>query len=280
MSQTANRSALRVTGAGGVALSLVLLALSAPAHAVRPPNDVAKRAIEITAVPGTIQADTRSATRDRVERECVGARSVWYRYTPATTGRVKMTTIGSSYDTVLAVYQGAKSPHALVACSDDAADVASAAQPVLTAGRRYWIAVSSWGRRGRSGDLVLRFYTGGTPKIVVTLDGAEAGAVSGRVRVHGTVSCDTPSVVYAELQVSQAVGEHVARGWSGFQELECLAVPTDWLVRIDSDTGWAFQPGTLALDLYGVGYDGFSRVRTNVEANLAVAIDPQGKRRR
>ncbi len=271
-------------GTAAVPVALIMLALMpvGPAQAAAPPNDTVNKAIEITTLPTNMTADTRSATRDRVERECVSGHSVWYRYTPPASGRVKITTIGSSFDTLLAVYAGKSSPTERIACNDDRADLTSAARPTLTAGKHYWIAVSSCcgNRSGPGGDLMLRVYQGGTPAVNVTLDSAEAGAVSGRVRIHGTVSCATPSVVYGEVYVSQMIGEHVARGWGYFDVGECLTEPTEWVARVDSDTGWAFQPGILATEITAWGYDGFSEVSTFAEENLAVAPDPLGKHRR
>jgi len=282
MSHTRKQFSVRVMAATSAALTVVVLAPAAPVQAAPPPNDGTTKAVEITTVPDTLLADTREATADRVDRDCVLGRSVWYRYSPPATARVKMVTIGSSFDTVLAVYQGRTSPTTLLACNDDAAGLASAVRPLLTAGRQYWIAASSCCGRpsARGGDLVLRLYRGGTPAIQVTVDSAEAGAVSGRLRVHGTITCATPSVTYVELEISQLVGENVARGRRLIEVDECLSEPTEWTARVDSDTGWAFQPGTVAADAYAEGHDGFSGVSTNVETNLPVTVDPVGKVRR
>lgn len=279
MSHPRRRFSVHVMAATSAALTVVVVAPAVPAQAVPPSNDAATKAAVITTVPATILADTREATTDRVDRDCVFGRSVWYRYTPPTTSRVKMVTIGSSYDTVLAVYHGRRAPSTLRACNDDAIGLASAVRPRLTAGQNYWIAVSSFGPRrpGPGGDLVLRVGHGGAPAIHLSVQRAEAGAISGRLRIHGTISCDTPSVVYGELEASQAVGQNVARGW-GWLELDvCETEPTEWMVRVDSETGWAFQPGTVAADAYAEGYDGFSEVSTTVEANLPVIVDPHGR---
>ena len=282
MDLTRGQLSVRIMTAVSAALGVVAFTPATPARAVPPPNDTAATATAVTTLPMTFEADTREATVDSVHRDCVGGRSVWYRHRPPTTARVKIATIGSSYDTVLAVYQGARSPSTRIACNDDAAGLASAVQPRLAAGRKYWIAVSSCcGRRsGRGGDLVLRLYQGGTPDLQLTVDSAEAGAVSGRLRIHGTVSCATPSAVFAEVVVSQAVGQNVARGWGWLEVNECLVEPTEWVARVDSETGWAFQPGTVAAEGHARGYDGFSSSSTSVEENLPVTVDPIGKRHR
>ena len=38
-------------------------------------------------------------------------------------------------------------------------------------------------------------------------------------------------------------------------------------MRIDTETGWAFAPGLVALDVCGVGDDGFSRFPLSFEMN-------------
>ena len=282
MSHTRKRFSVRVMAATSAALTVVVFAPAAPAQAAPPPNDAATKATVIPTVPATIELDTRQATTDRISRGCVFGRSVWYRYTPATTSRVRVATVGSSYDTVLAVFEGARAPTTRIKCNDDAAGLDSAARPRLTAGQRYWIAVSSCcgSRSAPGGDLVLRVGHTEAPAIQMTVDSAESGAISGRLRIHGTVSCATPSVVYSEIGVSQVVGEHVARGWRWFEVDECLPEPTEWTLRIDSDTGCAFQPGTVAADAYAEGHDGFSVVSTTVEDSLPVTVNPTGRVRR
>ena len=215
----------------------------------------------IPTVPAVIEADTRSATHDTVERRCVLGRSVWYRYRPSASGPQRITTIGSNYDTLLAVYSGSRSPRARLACNDDAVGLQSAVRPDLTAGTRYWIAVSACcGGRDRGGDLVLRLEEGNpASQLDVTVADVTAGAVSGRLLVSGTATCATPSVVSVRLAASQRVGAGVARG-TGFRFLRfCSPEAREWLVRINSDTGWAFDTGEVALRLSALGLDGFSR---------------------
>ena len=252
---------------------LTATVLAAPAEAAPPPHDSASRAVVIPSVPAVLEADTSEATRDAVQRRCVGANSVWYRFTPTVSGPQRISTIGSNYDTVLAVYSGARSPRTLLSCDDDAAGLQSAVRPDLVAGQQYWIAVSRCCGT-RRGDLVLRLPQGETPPSVeLEIEEVTAGAVSGRLRVHGVTTCATPSVVQVQMTASQRVGSGVARG-TGFRFLSfCSTVPTRRVMRIDSETGWAFAPGLVALDVRGVGDDGFSRFRFSDEMNAeAIAL--------
>lgn len=256
----------RIAGALCAAV-LIGPALAAPAEAAPPQNDRASRATLIASVPAVHVADTREATRDAVRRPCVEGHSVWYRFTPTMSGRQRISTIGSSYDTLLAVYSGARSPRTRLSCNDDAAGLQSAVRPDLVAGQQYWIAVSSCcGTRG--GSMVLRLPQGDTPPSVeMEIEEVTAGAVSGRLRVHGFTTCATPSVVEMVVTASQRVDSGVARGTEfGFLSF-CSTDPTDWVVRIDTETGWAFAPGLVALDVFAVGDDGFSRFPLSFETN-------------
>jgi hypothetical protein len=272
----------RTRAAAALVAALMATALTSPAaHAAPPANDIPSRAAPVAAVPTVVELDTRAATYDTVRRSCVYARSVWYRYEPATTGRVRISTVGSSYDTVLAVYSGARSPQNRLSCNDDAAGLQSAVRPSLVSGRQYWVAVSSCcgGPLARGGDLVLRFSgDSGAPSVEVSDLTATAGAVSGRLRVTGEVTCATPSVVNLQVTASQRVDTTVARG-TGRRFLSfCSTDPVSRTIRIDSETGWAFATGLAALDVHAEGDDGFSRVVLSFEQNVDVADDPDGRR--
>ncbi|QBR92856.1 hypothetical protein [Nocardioides euryhalodurans] len=279
MSVTSSR--LRMLASTGAALGVAVWGLAVPAHAVAPPNDTPAGAIEIATVPATIEAGTRQATTDLKRRPCVFGRSIWYRYRPTATATVRMVTIGSSFDTVLAVHSGGAKPRTLLACNDDAAGLASAVRPMLTAGQHYWIAVSSCcgSSRAPGGDLVLRLYEGGSAAAVeLTVDRAEAGSVSGRIRLHGTATCATPSVVWSALVASQRIDAQVARGSTELMVRECTTTPTEWTVRVDSETGWAFRPGTVAVDVRAEGDDGFSRDVVEIETSVVVDDGPLRRR--
>lgn len=266
----ANRTLVALGAAVG--LSATLLATSA--HADPPTNDNPSRAAtEVTTLPALFEADTREATNDPVDRSCVYRRSVWYRYSPTESSRVRITTIGSNYDTVLAVYRGDRSPRTRLSCNDDAAGLQSAVRPRLIAGEQYWIAASTCcgSRASRGGDLTLRLSRGAVPPAVITdVVGATAGGVSGRLRVSGTVTCAVPSVAQIYLAASQRVDGAVARGSSYRFIAVCSSEPTDWSARVDSETAWAFRAGMAALDVESDAYDGFTGASSVLETNVDV----------
>ena len=270
------RSRIAATAAV-VAVASVLTSVSTPAHAAPPANDRIADA-QTVSVPSTIHTDTREATHSRSDGRCVFGASVWYRLRPTTTGRVRITTIGSDYDTVLTVFEGPRNGRAFLQCSDDAAGLASAVRPRLVKGRTYWIAISRCCRaRSHGGAAVLNvFQQSVPPSVSVTVEKVESGAVSGRLLVSGTLTCGTDSVADTYLQVSQRVGDGVARSEDGTYNVLCTpGEPAPWQLRLDSYTGWAFQPGPVLLDLAAQSDDGFSRARYEEEL-IRDAVDNPG----
>jgi hypothetical protein len=84
-----------------------------------PPNDACSNAVAM--VPGTTYfASTFNATEaGDPTNTCASnfGRGVWYRYTPAISGPVAVTTCGSDFDTALAVFTGTCGAFSPVACS-------------------------------------------------------------------------------------------------------------------------------------------------------------------
>src|SRR4029453_14645371 len=86
-----------------------------------------------------------------------GGRSVWYRWTAPGSGSATFNTIGSAFDTILAVYQG-NAVNALGTqlvfnddINTDAGDVASTVTFTANAGQTYQIAVDGY-RNGPGAD--------------------------------------------------------------------------------------------------------------------------------
>ena len=73
-----------------------------------PVNDNRANALSVSPLPYTNAQDTTVATEELGEPLlCSGVligRTVWYRFTPGQTGNATITTSGSDFDTVLAIY--------------------------------------------------------------------------------------------------------------------------------------------------------------------------------
>jgi len=77
-----------------------------------------------------------------------GTHSVWYQFTPGKTGKLTLSTDGSTFDTVLAVWTGQRGKLTLAGCNDDLnypANVQSNVQVATTAGQTYYVEAVGWG---------------------------------------------------------------------------------------------------------------------------------------
>ena len=90
---------------------------------VPPVNDDFDNAIEISSLPYYDARPTYGATIAGDDPTLCGhleqGPSVWYRFTPQVDQSVAISSIGSDYDTVLALWQGERGALDLVDCSDD-----------------------------------------------------------------------------------------------------------------------------------------------------------------
>lgn len=158
------------------ALGLGLWSIPAAAQAVPPPNDAFAARTTVAAIPYDDAQSTLEATTEPGEpsSQCgpVG-KSVWYRFTPATDVVLRADTLGSDFDTVLAVWTGGDlaslSP---VSCSDDVINAQSIAVFAAEAGVTYVFQVG--GYVDAAGALTFR------------LREVDAGAISGAVTDEGT----------------------------------------------------------------------------------------------
>lgn len=99
-----------------------------------------------TNVNGTAQAGETLPTCGGTSQ----ANSIWYRYTPGTTGTATFDLWGSSFDTVLSIWTGSAFPLTQVGCNDDRGTAEGGGSTSLlrnvavTGGTTYWIRVSGW----------------------------------------------------------------------------------------------------------------------------------------
>lgn len=116
-------------------------------------------ATPISGASGTVFGDNTAAGKEEGEPEHAGnagGRSVWYRWTAPEDGAVTIDTVGSDFDTLLAVYRGSSlSELQLVAQNDDADGRQSRVCFPAGEGDEYRIAVD--GYAGASGTIVLNW---------------------------------------------------------------------------------------------------------------------------
>src|SRR5436309_1627874 len=111
------------------ALGLVLLIAGFPATLVlgaAPANDAFASSQVLTGSSGSITGTNVGATKEAGEPNHAGnsgGHSVWYQWTAPASGTVVFDTVGSNFDTLLAIYRGTSvSCLTAVASNDDIAD--------------------------------------------------------------------------------------------------------------------------------------------------------------
>ena len=252
---------------GMSAAFLVVAALAAPASAAPPPNDSIRSATALGVPPTRFVVDTSDATASSADGSCVVGSSVWFRSRPGITRTVRISTLGSDYDTVLAVFRGPRDNRTRIACADDSfeSSTASARQVRFVAGNTYWVAVSACCTgTARGGQLVLNTFLPRAAGATTTIEDVETGTVSGRLLVQGTSRCATPSELQLSVTANQRVGPNVARG-EGFFSGVCGPTTSPWTAVVDSQTGWAFQAGSAVVTWGGFAGDAFDFVRVGPE---------------
>jgi len=141
-------------------IAVVAVALVPGVAAAVPANDNFAGATVLASLPSSVAQSAVGATEEVGEPTvpCVPLNStVWFRYTPSSGLPIHADTIGSDYDTVVAVYTGsAVDSLTLVACDDDSGPgLQSELQFTPTPGVTYWFQVGDFGTVVSPGHLVL-----------------------------------------------------------------------------------------------------------------------------
>jgi hypothetical protein len=164
---------------GDISLSL--------APIVPPANDMFAQATVLTGGNPTATGSNQNASKEAGEPNhagITGGRSVWWRWTAPTSGIVGINTVGSNFDTLLAVYTGsAVSSLTQVAANDDFSGVTSQVTINAVSGTTYRIAVD--GYSASSGNISLNFVSVVAPANDAF---ANAGTISGNSLVGITGS--------------------------------------------------------------------------------------------
>ena len=119
---------------------------------------------------------------------------VWYKFTPDLNGQLVADTMGSDFDTGLAVYIGLCNSLDLVACDDDGGgNLSSKIIASLVAGEMYYMLAG--GYAGSTGNLAFHFaFTPTAPpaSLSIQMQGAVAGlAMNGSVKAVYEIECST-----------------------------------------------------------------------------------------
>jgi hypothetical protein len=144
-------------GIGALLVLAAALVLPAVANAAAPSNDAFAAAQELTGRSKVVSGVNKDATKETGEPDHAGKPggvSVWYSWTAPASGQALLSTCGSGFDTLLAVYTGdSVNALAAVASNDDACGLQSSLTFDASEGVTYRIAVD--GLQGATGAFTL-----------------------------------------------------------------------------------------------------------------------------
>jgi hypothetical protein len=154
-------------------------------------NDAFANRTTLTGTSGGVSASNAAAGKESGEPNHagnVGGKSLWWSWTAPSAGTFTVDTVGSSFDTVLGVYDGGSVSALTVRGSDDdsGGNLTSRSVVQVTAGTTYAIAVDGYG--GASGTVNLNFTFSTTPSLPSPPPSISAsdGTFSDLVRIEWT----------------------------------------------------------------------------------------------
>lgn len=173
MDPTLSRGLRRTISENDVnALDTLGYSIGGPAP-VRPPNDDFNNAIPLQTDSGSVTGTNANGTREFSEPLHVGFlgdKSIWYYWSSSVDGVMTIDTIGSNFDTTLAVYGGSTLSQLITVAQND--DIVSGTNKVsrvdfdITAGVTYRIAVDGW--NGEYGNITLNWSSSGSVPAPIT----------------------------------------------------------------------------------------------------------------
>jgi len=259
MNELSRPSRLRRVVASLGSAVIVMTALAAPVSAAPPSNDDIANPTTVGALPYSDGPyDTTEATTGATDPTfCFGApdgSTVWYSFTPATSGNYAADTFGSDYDTTLYVGtpDGAGGVD-VIECNDDAQGLQSLVSWEATAGTTYLLTVGTCcgggvvGEAGGGGSLVFHVDVAPPPPtLTITVDGTGSFSRYGVATIGGSLSCTNADGVQIDADATQRVGRFLIRGF-GSTFVDCS--DTRWSMDITGETG-KFLGGPISVNVF------------------------------
>jgi 5-hydroxyisourate hydrolase-like protein (transthyretin family) len=172
--QDQNRKDMTARGQAIRVVAALITALPGMLYAAAPGNDAFDSPVFLTGFPVTVVGSNVGASLEAAEPVPSSAAegSVWFSWTSPLSGMVQMDTVGSDFDTWLAVWTGDSLPTlTLVAENDDFAGLQSGVFVDVTQGVNYRIAV--YGYSSSRGRIVLNVKEDVTSRITGTVIGPD-----------------------------------------------------------------------------------------------------------
>ena len=271
-----------------VAVSLAALAsltLGSPVLAAPPANDDIGSPTIVGALPYTDGPyDTTEATTGVTDPEfCLepgigpDTSTVWYSFTPTTSGTYGADTFGSDYDTTL--YVGTPNGSGgitVIDCSDDAGeDLQSAVRWAALADTTYLLMVGTCCGGGIVGEAggggMLEFHVDvapPAPTIDVTVDPVGQFNTSGTATISGTVTCSTNvEFAFIDMDLTQSVGRFSINGFGSVEDFACDGTAQPWSAEIFAFNG-KFKGGRAVAFTFAQACDAFGCVQDVEETRV------------
>lgn len=158
---------IQAGGYSGATGSLTLkVTAPAPAGCSGPANNCFASPTSVAAGGATLSQSTSGATLESGEPRPCGSMggTVWFTWTPTTSGTATIETVGSSYDTVVAAFTGSSlGSIASVACNDDIASGNYQSRISFSASAGTTYRIQAGGYNGATGSLTLKVIAPSAP---------------------------------------------------------------------------------------------------------------------
>ncbi len=211
-----------------------------------PANDAFANRIGMAS--GTVTGSNVNATKEAGEpnhADNAGGKSVWWQWTAPTSGEVNITTVGSDFDTIMAVYTGsAVNALTLVASNDDADNAggvaASSVSFTAVAGTVYKIAVD--GYDGDNGAVMLTIAQG-APSAPTSVS-----AMAGNAQAYVSFSAPTSDGgnTITSYRATSSPGNLTATGTSSPIRVPSLSNGTAYTFTVTATNSVGTSPATSA----------------------------------
>jgi hypothetical protein len=248
-----------------------------------PANDNFLDSEVLSSDSGATSANTLSASTEVGEPLHAGRgpfKSIWYKFTPASSGKLVVNTHGSTFDTVLAMYTGSAVGQLTKVASNDDDSLANGNSGLtaipLTGGVTCWIAVAGY-RVTSFGDVVLNwsFTPAARPSLVITTPHGLANLPNG---TNWFSAGSSMSVSITNLLPILGGTQFVCRGWTGTGSVPASGTSTStpvFALTNNSTITWTWQTNCLL----NVNDPGNGTVSTNsgwfpLSTNVVVTATP------
>jgi hypothetical protein len=216
-----------------------------------PPNDDFDHPTVVPSIPFAQSYDATNATVAADDPFCFGRnQTLWFKYTPSSNIRIEANTFGSTFDTTLSVYTGARGSLAQIACNDDSGGtLQSRVRFDAVAGTTYYFMVSSLYPVPLAS--VLFNVVEAPPPFSFVPSVLQFGSVSpttGMATINGSVNCTSPSFVTISGQLKQMHGGTSISGY--FSAFVPCDGTTAWAAGVSSQTA-LFHGRSVALFVGG-----------------------------